>query len=105
MNQKLGHAKLGVISFGLAVGVTWAISVVFLAVMTAAFKWGAVFALTLQNIYIGFGPNFIGAVAGAVWGFVHGFLFGMMIAFFYNRFLSGRYIHHSPAADHSHEQA
>ena len=101
MDQHLRHAKLGVISFGLAIGVTWALSVAFLAVMAAAFKWGVVFAMTLQNLYIGFGPNFVGAIAGAVWGFVHGFLFGILIAFFYNRFLFSRYVHHSPRQEQS----
>lgn len=104
MDRHLRHAKLGVISFGLAIGVTWAFSVAFLAVMAAAFKWGAVFAMTLQNIYIGFGPSFVGAVAGAVWGFVHGFLFGMMVAFFYNRFLFSRYVHHQPHPDQQEAQ-
>ena len=33
MTQNLRHAKLGVISFGLAIGVTWAISIALLAVM------------------------------------------------------------------------
>lgn len=97
MKQNLRHAKLGVISFGLAVGSTWAISIALLAVMAAAFKWGVVFALALQNLYLGFGPNFVGAIAGAVWGFVHGFLVGVLIAFFYNRLLSSRYIHHMPS--------
>jgi len=94
MVRHLKHARLGVISFGLAIGLTWAFTVAFLAVMAAAFQWGIVFALALQNVYIGFGPNFVGAIAGAVWGFVHGFLSGVMIAFFYNRFLSSRYVHH-----------
>ncbi len=101
MNAHLKHAKLGVISFGLAIGVTWALSVAFLAVMAAAFKWGVVFAMTLQNLYIGFGPNFVGAITGAVWGFVHGFLFGVLIAFFYNRFLFSRYVQHLPHSDQS----
>lgn len=94
MDRKLGHARLGVISFGLAIGLTWALSVAFLAVMAAAFNWGTFLAVALQSLYLGFGPNFVGAVAGAVWGFVHGFLSGIIIAFLYNRFLSSRYVHH-----------
>lgn len=92
MGRKIPHAGLGIISFGLAVGVTWALSIAFLAVMAAAFQWGALFAAVLQNIYIGFNPSFVGAITGAVWGFAHGFIVGMMIAFFYNRFLSSRHI-------------
>jgi len=101
MDRHLAHARLGVISFGLAIGVTWALTVVFLAVMSAAFKWGIVFAVALQNVYIGFGPNFVGAIAGAVWGFGHGFLFGVLIAFFYNRFLFSRHVHHIEQQDMS----
>ena len=67
--------------------------------MAAAFDWGIIFAAMLQNLYIGFGPNFVGAIAGAVWGFVHGFLFGILIAFFYNRLLSSRYVHHFEQQD------
>jgi len=99
MDRQLAHAKLGVISFGMAIGVTWAINVVFLSVMAAAFDWGIIFAAALQNVYVGFGPNFVGAIAGAVWGFVHGFLFGVLIAFFYNRLLSSRYVHHFEQQD------
>ena len=99
MDRHLRHAQLDVISFGLAIGVTWAISVAFLAVMAAAFQWGIVFAMALQNVYLGFGLNFVGAFAGAVWGFVHGCVAGVMIAFLYNRFLSSRYVHHVPQED------
>jgi len=90
MGRRISPAGLGVISFGLAVGVTWALSVAFLAIMVAAFQWGAVFAVVLQNIYLGFSPSFVGAIAGAVWAFVHGFIVGVLIAFFYNRFLNSR---------------
>ena len=99
MDRHLAHARLGVISFGLAIGLAWALSVVLLAVMAAAFDWGIIFAAALQNLYIGFGPNFVGAIAGAVWGFVHGFLFGILIAFFYNRLLTSRYVHHFEQQD------
>ena len=97
MARRISHTGLGIISFGLAVGITWALSVAFLAVMAAAFQWGAVFAAVLQNVYLGFSPSFVGAIAGAVWAFVHGFIVGMLIAFFYNRFLSGR---HMPTIEH-----
>jgi hypothetical protein len=102
MGRRISHGGLGIISFGLAVGVTWALSVAFLAIMAAAFKWGAVFAAVLQNIYLGFSPTFVGAIAGAVWGFVHGFIVGMLIAFFYNRFLSSRHI---PLIEHTEQSS
>jgi len=84
------HARLGVISFGLAVGVTCAAFVFFLGIMAAFFEWGIVLAATLSSFLIGFGPSLVGSIAGAVWAFVAGFLFGLMIAWLYNRFLLRR---------------
>lgn len=81
------HATLGVISLGLALGVSWAISVFLLAIVAAAFGWGVNIAVTIQSLYLGYGPTFVGAVTGAVWAFVHGLIGGVMIGWFYNRFL------------------
>ncbi len=81
------HATLGVISLGLALGVSWAISVFLLAIVAAAFGWGVNVAVALQSLYLGYGPTFVGAVTGAVWAFVHGLIGGAMIGWFYNRFL------------------
>jgi hypothetical protein len=90
MVQNQHHASLGVISFGLAVGITSAIFVFLLGLMAALFGWGTAIAATLSSLYIGFGPTFVGSLAGAVWAFVDGFIFGLLIAFFYNRLLLTR---------------
>ena len=87
MARNQHHSTLGVISLGLALGMSWAISVFLLAIAAAAFSWGINVAVALQSLYIGYGPNFIGAVTGAVWAFVHGLIGGVMIGWFYNRFL------------------
>ena len=84
------HATLGVVSFGLAIGVTSAIFVFLLGIVAAAFGWGVQMAAALSSIYIGYGPSFVGAVAGAVWAFVEGLIAGVLIAWFYNRFLLRR---------------
>ena len=81
------HATLGVISFGLALGLTCALLVFLLGIMAGLFGWGAFLAQVLQNLFIGFAPTFVGSIAGAVWAFVDGFIAGALIAFFYNRFL------------------
>ena len=86
------HATLGVISFGLAVGVTSSIAVFFLGVMAALFEWGVPVAAVLSSLYIGFGPTLVGAIAGAVWAFVDGFIFGLLIAWIYNRLVLRRRI-------------
>lgn len=90
MVQNTHHKTLGVISFGLAVGVTAAISTFVLGIMASAFGWGVNLAVALSSIFLGFGPTFVGAIAGAVWAFVDGFIVGLLIAWFYNRFLLTR---------------
>lgn len=103
MVKHLPPARLGTISLGLAFGIAWGFSIAFLGVMAAAFEWGVLVAMTLSNLYIGFGPTFVGAIAGAVWGFAHGFAMGAMIAFLYNRFIVHRHVHLMPhqSADHA----
>lgn len=83
-------ATLGVVSFGLALGLTSAIFVFLLGVAAAAFGWGVPMAIILSSVYIGYGPTFVGAVTGAVWAFVDGLIAGILIAWFYNRFLLRR---------------
>ncbi len=93
MAEDQHHTTLGVISFGLALGITSAIMVFLLGVMASLFGWGVPVAQVLSSLYIGFGPTFVGAIAGAVWAFVDGFIFGVLIAWFYNRFLLHRKRH------------
>jgi len=84
------RATLGVVSVGLAIGVTSAVAVFFLGLMAAFFGWGVPVAVALSSLYIGYGPSFVGAIAGAVWAFVDGLIAGVLIAWFYNRFLLRR---------------
>jgi fructose-specific phosphotransferase system IIC component len=79
-------APLGVVSFGLALGVTAAIIVFLIGVTTAFFGWGILVVQVLSTLLIGYEPSFVGAVAGAVWAFVDGFVAGMFMAWLYNRF-------------------
>ncbi len=84
------HRTLGVLSFGFALGLTWAILVFVLGVVAAWLGWGVPVAAALASLYIGFNPSFVGSVAGAVWAFVNGLVAGLLIAWFYNRFLLAR---------------
>jgi hypothetical protein len=79
-------APLGVVSFGLALGVTAAIIVFLIGVTTAFFGWGILVVQVLSTLLIGYEPSFVGAIAGAVWAFVDGFVAGMFMAWLYNRF-------------------
>lgn len=90
MAQDERHVTLGVVSFGFAVGVTSAIFVFVLGVVAALFGWGVPIAVALSSLYIGYGPTFIGSIAGAVWAFVNGLIAGLLIAWFYNRLLLTR---------------
>lgn len=93
MAQQGQKGELAVISFGLAFGVVWSASVFLLAIAASFFEWGTVAAMMLSSLYVGYGPTFVGSVAGAVWGFVHGFLFGIAVAYLYNVFMRIRTVH------------
>lgn len=84
------RVRLGVISFGLALGVTAAIFTFILGITAALFGWGAALVDVLANLYIGYGPHFVGSIAGAVWAFVVGLVAGMLVAWLYNAFLRSR---------------
>ena len=90
--SKLHPGPLAVISFGLAFGVTCGIFAIFLGIMSTLFEWGIPLTIILSSLFIGFGPSFVGVVAGAVWAFVFGFIVGMLIAWLYNIFLVKRRI-------------
>jgi hypothetical protein len=83
-------AALGVISFGLALGVTFGISVFLLGLASALFDWGTPVVAVLSSLYIGYSPSFVGSIAGAVWAFVDGFIAGALTAWLYNRFVHAR---------------
>jgi fructose-specific phosphotransferase system IIC component len=85
MAEKESHVALGVVSFGLAVGITSAVFVFLLGIVAALLGWGIELAQILASLYIGFGPTFAGTIAGAVWAFVDGLIAGMMIAWLYNK--------------------
>lgn len=75
--------KLCVLSFGVALGIVWAISML-IAGWTSVYGWGSLFVNTLSSVYLGYGPSFGGGIVGAIWGFVDGFIGGVLLAFFYN---------------------
>ncbi len=82
------HATIGVISLGLAIGVTCALATLVLAFAAGLLGWGLNVVIILQSLYLGYGPTLLGAITGAVWGFADGFIGGVLIAWLYNRFLA-----------------
>ena len=90
MTAQTTRATLGVISFGLAVGISWALGVFLLGLAAGLFDWGVPVVAILSSLYIGYSPSFVGSIAGAVWGFVDGVVFGVLIAWLYNKLLIRR---------------
>lgn len=50
MTQTLNKATLGVVSLGLAFGITWALGVVLLGIATALFEWGVPVVAVLSTV-------------------------------------------------------
>jgi hypothetical protein len=71
------------LALGVAIGVLWAIYVVFVGI-AAMFGWGNAIVDALASLYIGYAATIIGAIIGAVWAFVDGFIAGVVIAWIYN---------------------
>lgn len=76
--------KLSATAFGVGVGVSKAIFMLLLA--WAGWIW--VVAIPgingISTIYYGYGPSFVGGLAGLLWGFIDGFIFGAIAASIYN---------------------
>ena len=90
MTQIQTRATLGVVSLGLAIGITWAFGVFLLGVGAAFFNWGVPVVAVLSSVYIGYSPTFVGSIAGAVWAFADGFIGGVIIGWLYNKIVSRR---------------
>ena len=90
MTQTVRNTTLGVVSFGLAFGITWALGMFMLGLGAGLFGWGGPVVAVLSSVYIGYSPSFVGSITGAVWGFVDGFIGGAVMAWLYNRFVSRR---------------
>jgi hypothetical protein len=79
-----------VVSFGLAVGITFSLVTVLLGFSAVAFGWGIGVVQVLSSLFVGYGPSFVGVIAGGVWAFFDGFIAGVLIAWLYNRLLLRR---------------
>lgn len=75
--------KLSVKGLAFAAGALWAFYILF-AGWASALGWGTNFVSAFSNLYIGYGPSFIGGLIGALWGFLDGAIAGFIIASIYN---------------------
>lgn len=80
---------LNVLSFGLAIGITWGLGIFILGISAWLLDWGVGLVNVFGSLYFGYHPTFWGSILGAIWGFIDGFIGGIVIAWIYNLF-SGR---------------
>ncbi len=77
--------RLGVCSFGFALGITWAIGILLMGwVSWWSHGWAADMVKVVSSVYIGYKAGFWGGIIGAIWAFVDWFIGGVIIAWFYN---------------------
>jgi len=84
----MDNQRLSVKGLGLAFGLVWSLSVLFIGLLAWLFAWGMPVVEILGTVYIGYEASLIGVIIGAVWGFVDGFIGGVIFAWIYNYFAS-----------------
>lgn len=77
--------RLHAVRLGIAVGIVWAIGILFLGGAAITFDWGKPAVLLLESIYLGFSATALGLLVGVIWGFVDGFIGGFLIGWVYNK--------------------
>lgn len=82
--MKSESSRLSVVSLGVAIGLTWALSMFLMGLASWHFGWATPIVTMMGSMYIGFKPTLIGSFIGLAAGFVDGFIAGVLIAFFYN---------------------
>jgi hypothetical protein len=71
-------------SFGIALGVTKGLCMMFFFWSAYLWGYGLPFVDTLSQLYAGTGPTLFGGLIGFLWGFLIGFIFGAVLAFIYD---------------------
>ena len=79
-------SKFCVMSFGLALGIFWALCVFLMGLVVMLSNYGATFVSAMGAFYIGYTATFLGAFIGAVWAFLDGFICGVVFSWLYNVF-------------------
>ena len=76
--------RLNVFALGFALGIVWAVAILFIGIMSWLFGWGVDFVNGMGSVYIGYTPTFWGSVIGTIWAFFDCFIAGIIIAWIYN---------------------
>jgi len=83
--------RLSKFALGMALGLTWGVSIFLLGLLGGTFEWAEPMVNTLSVFYIGYEPGFVGSIIGGLIGFVDGFIGGVVIAWLYNLSLCCRH--------------
>ena len=78
--------KLSIKACTLAVAITWSLSMLLLA-WISAFGWGVRDVNVIAGLYIGYDASFWGGIIGAIWGFIDGAIGGFVFSYLYNFFM------------------
>jgi len=79
------YLKISPVSLGFALGITWAIGVLFVGIMALYVEsFGVAFINSIGSIYMGYKATFIGAIIGTIYAFFDGFIGGIIFALIYN---------------------
>ncbi|MCL5100869.1 MAG: bacteriophage holin [Candidatus Marsarchaeota archaeon] len=75
--------KISMKGLALSLGTIWSLYILSMG-WGSTFGWGTAFVNAFSEIYIGYGPGFIGGIIGAIWAFFDGAFAGVFIALIYN---------------------
>ncbi len=78
--------RLSPLALGLSIGVIWALSVVFIAILNITLGYGVGFISAVGSVYIGYTATIMGIIIGAAFALIDGIIGGVLIAWFYNIF-------------------
>lgn len=77
-------ARLSVCSLGIAAGITWALGVILIGLMSTYFGLATNWVDLLKSIYVGFDSTLLGTLIGGLWALIDGFICGALVALIYN---------------------
>ncbi|MGC1183082.1 bacteriophage holin [Legionella sp.] len=82
----MSGCKLSPVGLGLAFGVLWGISILFLGLVATYYAYGHEFVASMGNLYPGYTPSIKGSLLGGIIAFIDAFIMGFLIGWLYNKF-------------------
>ena len=76
--------KLCVMSFAIALAITWALGVLLLGLAASMLNWGGALVALIGSVYVGYDASIVGALLGALYALVDAFIGGLIFAWLYN---------------------